>query len=215
MREYRAFIFDCDGTILDTLPDLAETTNKTLSDLGYPTHTNEEIRTYIGDGAKRLIYLSLPAGTSEYEQQRAFQYWCDVYVDLGFKHSEYYPEMVETLQRLKKRGCKLAVLSNKIDSATKLVVDQYYPGVFDIVYGERKGIPRKPDPTGLVALVDELGFDPSQAVYVGDAVTDVEVAHRAGTVAVAASWGYTDDELLLAANPDMLAKSATDILKLL
>lgn len=213
MKTIKTFIFDCDGTVLNTLPDLTETTNRTLMDLGYPTHSQDEIVSYIGDGARRLIDQALPSGSTDEEQAKAFEHWCKVYVELGFKLSKRYPGMEDTLEELKHRGCKLAVLSNKIDSATQLVVEQYYPGLFDLVYGEREGIPRKPDPMGLNSMIRELKADPDETLYAGDAVTDVEVAKRAGVYAVAVDWGYTSANKLESSRPDYIAHRPEDFLQ--
>lgn len=211
----RGMIFDCDGTLLDTMPDLAAVTNQTLKDFGFPTHTFEEIQSYVGDGGRRLISLAVPAGTAAEVCESAFQHWCELYPKIGFKLTQHYKGMDAALADLRKQGCKLAVLSNKFNDATKLVIDRNFPAhTFNPVYGERKGIPRKPDPTGLVGVIEEMGLTPGECAYVGDAPTDIEVALRAGAYAVGVSWGYRDEADLREAGAQAIAHTPHDFVRL-
>ena len=211
----RGMIFDCDGTLLDTMPDLAAVTNQTLRDFGFPTHTFEEIRSYVGDGGRRLISLAVPAGTSAEVCEAAFQHWCALYPQIGFKLTKHYEGMEAAIADLQNRGCKLAVLSNKFNEATKLVIDRNFPAhTFDPVYGERKGVPRKPDPTGLKGVIEEMGLTPAECAYVGDAPTDIEVALRAGAYAVGVSWGYRDVADLREAGAQSIVSTPSEFVRL-
>lgn len=211
----RGMIFDCDGTLLDTMPDLAAVTNQTLADFGFPTHSFDEIQSYVGDGGRRLINLAVPKGTAPNVCEEAFQHWCALYPQIGFKLTKHYQGMDEAIAALRQKGCKLAVLSNKFNEATKLVIERNFPaGTFDPVYGERTGIPRKPDPTGLSGVIKEMGLVPSECAYVGDAPTDIEVALRAGAYAVGVSWGYRDESDLVAAGAHSIAHTPVDFVSI-
>jgi phosphoglycolate phosphatase len=211
----RGMIFDCDGTLLDTMPDLAAVTNQTLTDFGFPTHTFDEIQSYVGDGGRRLINLAVPEGTAPEVCEEAFQHWCALYPQIGFKLTEHYDGMDEAIATLQRKDCKLAVLSNKFNEATKLVIDRNFPtGTFNPVYGERAGVPRKPDPTGLRGVIKEMGLEPAECAYVGDAPTDIEVALRAGAYAIGVSWGYREEADLVAAGAQAIAHEPADFVRI-
>ena len=186
----RAFIFDMDGTILNTIPDLTMVTNVTMERLGYPQHTLDEVMSFVGNGAERLVTQACPPGTSPEDCQRALELWRNVYLECGDDLTEPFPGIVETLRELRARGMKTAVLSNKFDAAVRELSDHYFPGLFDKSLGEIPPTPRKPDPTMLLQILDEFGVKPEEAVYVGDTSVDVEVARNAGTKVVGVSWGY-------------------------
>ena len=156
MGTVRAVIFDLDGTLLDTLPDLVAITNKALSDLGFPTHSRDEILSYIGLGAESLISQALPAGTSQEDLLRTLDHWRALYPVMGDTLTSYFPGIEDMLANLRRAGIKTAVLSNKFDAGTQQVVTRYFPDLFDVVHGEGSGIPRKPDPTGLLRTLSEL-----------------------------------------------------------
>ena len=186
----KAVIFDMDGTILHTLPDLTMVTNRTMEQLGYPQHTQEEVETFVGNGAERLVSQACPPGTSPEDCKRALKRWQAIYLECGDDLTEPFPGIVETLRELRSRGVKTAVLSNKFDAAVRELSDHYFPGLLDKSLGEIPPIPRKPDPTMLLQILEEFGVKPEEAAYVGDTSVDVEVARNAGTLAVGVSWGY-------------------------
>lgn len=211
---FDTFVFDLDGTLLDTMPDLVVVTNQTLEHFGCPTHTDEEILGFVGDGAQRLIYRAMPEGTSERECAEALEYWKALYPQTGHKHTRHYPHMPETLAELKDRGCKLAVLSNKYEGGVIDVIPRFLPNLFAVLHGECEGIPRKPDPTGLLRTIQELGSTPERTAYVGDSAGDIKVAHNAGTFAVGVDWGYNPAHALQEAGADVIFSSPTELLQL-
>ena len=176
---FDTFIFDLDGTILDTMPDLIHVTNETLAHFGYPTHTDAAIRSFVGDGAQRLIYRALPEGTPETVCAEALEYWKALYPQTGHARTRHYAHMPETLAELKARGCKLAVLSNKYEGGVKDVIPRFLPDLFEVLHGECEAIPRKPDPAGLLQTIQELDSAPERTAYVGDSAGDMRVAHNA------------------------------------
>ena len=209
---FDTFIFDLDGTLLDTMPDLIVVTNETLKHFGHPTHTDEEILGFVGNGAERLIYRAMPEGTPESECAEALEYWKALYPQTGHKHTRHYPHMPETLAELKAHGCKLAVLSNKYEGGVKDVIPHFLPDTFEVLHGECEGIPRKPNPTGLLRTIQELGSTPERTAYVGDSAGDIRVAHNAGTFAIGVDWGYNPASALQEAGADAVLSSPEELL---
>ena len=203
---YNAFIFDCDGTILDTLPDLVALTNGVLRELGYPEHTASEIKSYVGGGAARLIEQATPESATAEQNAAALKRWRESYPEYGIRLTRPYEGIPEALQALKAEGVRLAVLSNKFDAATKDVCERFFPDIFGIVHGESEDIPRKPR----VGLVGEI-----LVKYVGDSSVDAQVAQNAGCLGVCVSWGYNPVEELLAAGAAKIISSPDELLTLL
>lgn len=211
-RDLDAFVFDCDGTLLDTLPDLTAITNETLERLGYPTRTMKEILTYVGNGGRRLVAEALPPDSSDEEIERAFAVWQEVHAERGTYSIREYVGVTGMLEKLKARGKKIAVLSNKFDEGIKMVIPALFPGVFSVYHGECEAIPRKPNPEGLLRTLEELGVDPARAAYVGDSRIDMITAKNAGCFALGASWGYQTREDLVEGGADDVIGHPQDVL---
>ena len=184
------FIFDLDGTLLDTLPDLVVLTNAVLREFDMSERSTEEILSYVGNGARALIYQAVPENTPHPIAEQALARWKSLYTSLGHKDTKPYPGIPQVLAELQRRGVALGVVSNKFDAATYQVITQHFPGVFGAIHGETPDYPRKPDPTSLLRTIDELGSTPARSVYVGDTPDDMQTARNAGTFALAVDWGY-------------------------
>ena len=188
----KAVIFDMDGTVLHTLPDLTMVTNRTMEQLGYPQHTQEEVETFVGNGAERLVTQACPPGTSPEDCKRALKRWQSIYLECGDDLTEPFPGILDTLRELRRRGIKTAVLSNKFDAAVRELSDHYFPGLLDKSLGEIPPTPRKPDPTMLQGIMDRHGLQPEEIAMVGDRIyTDTAMAHNAGAVGVLVLSGET------------------------
>ena len=211
---FDAFIFDLDGTLLDTLSDLVVLTNKALESAGFPTHTREQIASYVGNGAAALMKQAVPAGADTEQAAFALQQWKDLYPRYGYNHTEPFPGMLEALHDLKAAGVRLGALSNKYDEAVKNVIGHYLPDTFGTVHGECDQIPRKPDPTGLLFTIEELGSTPERSVYVGDSPGDMVVARNAGCFALGVSWGYRSVDALREAGADAIVDSPAQFIEL-
>ena len=186
----KAFVFDMDGTTLDSLPDLAIATNEALTRMGFPTHAQEKILTFVGNGAERLIEQACPPDATPEQRKQTLELWRDIYIHSDYAHTEPFPGVVEVLGKLRARGVKTAILSNKFDAGVQLLSKLYFPGLLDLARGEIPPIPRKPDPTSLRLAMNELGVTPEETAYVGDTNVDVQVARNAGVMAIGVSWGY-------------------------
>lgn len=212
--DVKGAVFDMDGTLLNTLPDLTALTNAVLSDLGYPTHTEEAIRGFIGDGVRALMMRAMPDSASDDEKEAALAEWKSRYQEFGRKKTVPYPNIIEMLEGLKSKGVKLGVLSNKFDAAVKDLAGFYFPATFDVAKGESPTCPRKPDPTGLLASIQEIGLNPSQVAYIGDSAGDMKTAKAAGAMAIGVSWGYQTVDRLVSAGADMVIDDPLAILDL-
>lgn len=212
--DVKGVVFDMDGTLLNTLPDLTALTNAVLSDLGYPTHTEEAIRGFIGDGVRALMMRAMPDSASDDEKEAALAEWKSRYQEFGRRKTVPYPNIIEMLEGLKSKGVKLGVLSNKFDAAVKDLAGFYFPATFDVAKGESPTCPRKPDPTGLLASIQEIGLNPSQVAYVGDSAGDIKTAKAAGAMAIGVSWGYQSVDRLVSAGADMVIDDPLAILDL-
>ena len=212
---FDTFVFDLDGTLLDTLPDPVVLTNAVLRECGFPERTSAEVLSYVGNGVKALMYQAVPQDADEEAVEAAMGRWKELYPQYGYRLTKAYEGIPETVAELKRRGARLGVLSNKFDAGVQEVVGAYLPGLFAVAHGESADIPRKPDPTGLLRTIEELGSAPERTVYVGDSTGDVAVARNAGTYAVGVTWGYHGAERLRAAAADLVIDDPRALLDLL
>lgn len=213
-RRFSAYVFDLDGTLLDTLSDLVLLTNAVLEQYRVPTHSRAEILSYVGGGSRVLLQKAFPEGTPESTIDEAQEYWQNLYPEYGHKLTCPFEGIPQALSTLKGEGAKLAVLSNKFDAAAKEVIETYLPGLFDVVEGERPSVPRKPDPTGLLAILEQLNVAPARVAYVGDSGYDMEVANRVGAYAVGVTWGYRPVEELVEKGANVLIDDPSQLTEL-
>lgn len=189
----QAVIFDLDGTLLDTIEDLGEAVNHALSLHGYPLHSMEEYRGMVGHGVRNLVTRALPKELQADESLidtclAQFKEYYTSHIDV---HTRPYPGMVEVVQQLHARGVKLAIASNKFQSGTETLIAEFFPGIpFVAVLGNRPGYPLKPDPEIVGEVLRQASASPSDAVMVGDSLTDMKTAANGGIRAIAVSWGY-------------------------
>ncbi len=208
---FNAYIFDLDGTLLNTLPDLVRLTNMVLEERGWPVRTREEILSFVGNGGRVLLGRAAPSSAEASEIDDAFIRWKELYPTYGHALTKPYDGIPELLARLRAKGARLGVLSNKFDGATKQVIGEHFPNTFDIVRGESADTPRKPDPTGLLRMIDELGATIETAVLVGDSTTDIATANAAGVASIGVSWGYQPRESLVAEGAQRIVETPSDI----
>jgi phosphoglycolate phosphatase len=214
--KFDTFVFDLDGTLLDTLPDLVVLTNHVLVECGWPKRTRDEILSYVGNGASALMYQAVPEGTPADKAEEAIALWKAFYPKYANDLTRPYPHIVEVLQTLRAQGCKIGVASNKYEPGVEMILNKCLPGLIDIAHGEGNLIPRKPNPAMLNLVISELDSTPQKAVYFGDSPTDIECARAAGVFAVGVSWGYhkASDFAKSGWEPDLLINDAREILSL-
>lgn len=193
---YKLAIFDLDGTILNTLEDLADATNYALTQHGYPRRTFEEVRRFVGNGIRKLIERAVPSGTTVEDTDRVHETFTAYYQQHCADKTRPYEGILELLQRLRAAGCLTAVVSNKADAAVQPLCHHYYEGLFDYAVGEREGIRRKPAPDAVQEVLRRLQTDVSEAVYIGDSEVDIQTARNAGMDSIIVTWGFRDREYL-------------------
>lgn len=190
--KYELIIFDLDGTILDTLEDLADSMNYALTKHGYPTRTIEEVRSFVGNGLLMLTRRAIAPETDENRIQRVLAEQKAYYKEHCADKTEPYEGVVDLLEELKTAGRKLAVVSNKADYAVQILCEQYFTGIFHMVVGEKENVRKKPAPDAVNAVLENLQIDRRKAVYVGDSEVDIKTAANANIPAVLVDWGFRD-----------------------
>ena len=212
--KYSTVIFDLDGTLLDTLEDLCDSTNFALSRFAYPERTLSEVRAFVGNGIGKLIERSLPNGMSNDDYSAVLEEFKAHYALNCNNKTKAYPGVYDMLDVLKTDGIKLAVVSNKVDSAVKALCERYFKGYFDVAVGEKEGVRRKPAPDSVIAAMGMLGAEKADTVYIGDSEVDVETAVNAGVSLIAVSWGFRDRDLLEKSGDFKIVDTVSEILEL-
>ena len=209
---YSSIIFDLDGTLLDTLPDLAETCNEVLEYHHFPMHPTTAYKYFIGDGLQMLIKRIVPVGTEELVIQQCCTLFSEKYSRNWQRNSCPYEGINDMLSALKKHGVNLAVLSNKPHEFTKLFVDEFFPcGLFQIVYGQRDGVPKKPDPTVALDIVAQFGTRPQDTLFVGDSGVDIMTGKAANMMTAGVSWGFRSVRELTNNNADIIVHNPLEL----
>lgn len=186
-----------DGTILDTLQDLADTMNHALQINGFPVRALDEIRQFVGNGIGKLVERAVPNGTSE-EEIKAVRRDFDRYYKVHCADTTCpYDGIPELLADLKANGCKTAVVSNKADYGVQELCKEYFDGIFDAAVGERQGIARKPSPDSVNEVLKLLNCSKEESVYIGDSDVDIDTAKNAGMDCIVVGWGFRDKDFLL------------------
>lgn len=209
-------IFDLDGTLLDTVADLANATNQALAKCGYPTHPTEAYYRFVGNGINKLFARALPEeARTEENVQRIRTLFIPYYNDHNADDSHPYPGIVELLTQLQSQGIQLAVASNKYQQATAKLVGHFFPNIrFAAVYGQREGVPIKPDPTIVNDILSETVISRAHTLYIGDSGVDMQTARNASVESVGVTWGFRDEEELRNNGATHIIHHAKDILKL-
>ena len=215
-------IFDLDGTLINTIDDLGQACNHALSACGFPTHKIEDYPRLVGNGINKLIERALPeADRNEETVLRLREYFVPYYDEHNCDLTRPYDGITELLHTLKEQGHFLAVASNKYQAATEKIVAQLFPGVFDVVLGERENIARKPDPQIVYDIVECLENGASayslelkdNLLYIGDSLVDAETARAAGATLALCTWGFEAADKLAAFKPDYLIEKPEEILR--
>ena len=205
-----AILFDLDGTLLDTLQDLIDSTNATLAHFGYPLRTAEEVRQFVGNGAKRLFELALPEGSTPQTVAEALAWFKEYYPAHSQIKTKPYDGILEALEEIRKEF-PVAVMSNKPDVAAKPLCKTYFGDIY--AQGESSACPRKPAPDMVFAAMKALGAE--SCIYVGDSEVDVLTAKNAGVPCLSVLWGFRDKQILVEAGAEHFCENPKDLLKLL
>ena len=213
-RKIKCAVFDLDGTLLNTARTIQYYLNLTLSKYNLPTVSEEDTKRMVGNGARVLITRAMGDRAADTElYDKVYRDYNEAYDADPYYLTKAYEGIFEMLSKLREQGITLAVLSNKPDTAVKLAVEHFFPGVFTSVLGAREGIPLKPDPTALFNMLESLNISPSDTAYIGDSEPDALIAKAASVgFPIAVSWGFRSVEQLQNAGAVTILDKTTDIL---
>lgn len=208
-------IFDLDGTLLNTIADLAAATNHALSYYNYPTHETDEYRFFVGNGINKLFERALPEGErSEENIQKIRSQFIPYYNIHNADLSRPYPGITEVLEQLQAKGIQLAVASNKYQEATHKLITQYFPQInFTDIFGQRDGIPAKPDPSVIFEIMRHAKTGKEETVYIGDSCVDMQTGANAGVTTIGVSWGFRPRTELESYHPQFIADQTGQLLE--
>lgn len=211
---YKAVIFDLDGTLLNTLTDLAGAVNFALRSFSFPERTESEVRAFIGNGVVKLMERSTPEGTDKETQAECLKVFRKYYLEHMSDNTVPYEGVTALLKALKKKGIKTAVVSNKLHTAVTELCDSYFPSLIDIPLGVNEESERKPSPVNVIKAMNFLGSDCESTIYVGDSDVDVETAHGTELRCIGVTWGFRNKSFLSEKGCDFIVDTPEEILNL-
>ena len=215
-KRFTHVIFDLDGTLVNSLEDIADACNRMLARHGYPTHGLRDYCYFVGNGAARLVERALPpqARTPELLASLLAEYNEDYRQNNAVKTCAY-DGIPEVLEQVKRAGIGIAVLTNKPDDTAGPVMEQYYPGVFPLVRGGLPGVPLKPDPAPVRALMEQMGADRESTLFIGDSNVDIQTGKNSGIAACGVLWGFRTREELEQEGADYIAATPAELLAII
>lgn len=212
MKEFDTYIFDLDGTLLSTLNDLAASTNCALRWAGMPERTIEEIRMFVGNGVKLLMERAIPNGINNPKFEETYAKFREHYLEHNLDTTSPYKGIPALLRELKRRGKKLAIVSNKFYAATQDLAKHFFPDTIEVAIGERETIRKKPAPDSVLEALRQLGASKEGAVYIGDSDVDIMTAKNCGLPCISVLWGFRDKDFLIQHGGTIFVNKPADIL---
>ena len=213
--KFELYVFDLDGTLLDTLEDLKDSVNAALFAYGCKERSLEEVRNFVGNGIRNLMLQAVEGGNAHPEFENIFQYFKDDYKKNCKNKTKPYSGIMDVLKQLKRDGVKLAMVSNKADFAVKELNLYYFKDLDMIAAGEKEGVRRKPAPDAVFQALKELNVDKEHAVYVGDSDVDIQTANNAEIPCISVLWGFREKEFLVEQGGKVFAETPKELLCLL
>ncbi len=213
--QYDTIIFDLDGTLLDTLDDLADSVNAVMEKEGYQLRTKDEIRDFIGDGVKMLMERSLPEGTAEDEILRCLAVFREIYIRNMRNQTKPYTGISGVLKKLKEKRIKIGVVSNKLDEATKEMCRMYFGKDVDVAIGDNPERRKKPAPDNVLEALTQLDSMKDKTLYVGDSNVDMQTAKNTGLDSVGVTWGFRSREVLVSEGADYIIDEPGQLIPLI
>ena len=213
---YTTFIFDLDGTLLNTLDDLAASVNYALRTHGMPEHSVDEVRQFVGNGVRKLMLRAVPDADNNPKFEETFQTFREHYMKHSMDSTRPYDGIQELLQALKKQGKHLAVVSNKFYAATQELCQHFFADTIEVAIGEHEaeGIRKKPAPDTVMEALRQLGVGKEGAVYVGDSDVDIMTARNSGLPCISVLWGFRDKDFLINKGATTFVAAPKDILSM-
>lgn len=215
MKQFDTVIFDLDGTLLNTLDDLADSVNFALGQYEFPCRKKDEVRCFVGNGVARLIELSIPDGLNNPNYEKCLLDFRNHYSKNMQNKTRAYKGIIEILEKLSKENYKLAIVSNKFDSAVKELNKVYFEEYIKVAIGESANVAKKPAPDTVIKALNELGTTADKALYVGDSEVDVKTAKNSGVKCIGVTWGFRDREILEREGADYIIDKPKELLKII
>ena len=210
---YKNYIFDLDGTLLNTLADLASSTNYALRQYGMPEHSVDDVRRFVGNGVGKLIERAIPGGLANPQYEDVLATFRKHYMLHSLDTTAPYPGIESLLHSLRSHGCNVAVVSNKFYNATVELCRHFFADTVEVAIGERENIRRKPAPDTVFEAMRQLGVSGEDTVYVGDSDVDVATARNSGIPCISVLWGFRDRDFLIEHGATTFVNTPEDILK--
>ena len=207
------FIFDLDGTLLNTLNDLAASTNYALRWAGMPEHSVDDVRRFVGNGVKKLMERAIPDGLDNPKFDETYATFRKHYLEHSLDTTKPYSGIPEVLAELKRRGKKLAIVSNKFYAATQELARHFFPETIEVAIGERENIRKKPAPDTVLEAMRQLGVGKEGTVYIGDSDVDIDTARNVGVPCISVLWGFRDRDFLIEHGATHLIRKPEELLK--
>jgi len=211
----KIIIFDMDGTILNTIEDIAGAVNYILAKYEMPLRTLEEVKFFVGNGLKKTLLRSVPNGTKEEFVDSIYSEFTTYYKAHSRENTKPYDGIVDTIRLLKSKGYKLAVVSNKRHEAVLELCDEFFDGCFDVAMGDQDGIRIKPAPDMVECVLEQMSCTKSEAIYVGDSDVDIMTAVNSGLECISVSWGFRSREFLMEHNAKTIIDLPDELLSIL
>jgi len=212
MKQYDTYIFDLDGTLLNTLSDLREATNHALRKNSLPERSLDEVRRFVGNGVRLLIERAVPQNTTAEQTDQVFEDFRQYYLIHSMDTTAPYDGIIPMLAELSRRGKRMAVVSNKLHEATNELVSHFFGQYISVAIGESKGVRRKPAPDTVEEALRCLGVDKESAVYVGDSDVDLQTARNSGLPCISVLWGFRDRDFLARLGADCFIEKPQELL---
>lgn len=212
MKDFETYIFDLDGTLLSTLDDLVASTNYALRWAGMPERTVEEVRMFVGNGVKLLMERAIPNGINNPKFQETYAKFREHYMEHNLDTTCPYEGIPELLRELKRRGKKLAIVSNKFYAATQELAKHFFPDTIEVAIGERDSIRKKPAPDTVLEALKQLGASKDNAVYIGDSDVDIMTAKNCNLPCISVLWGFRDKDYLVKHGGTIFVDKPSEIL---
>ncbi|WP_455068301.1 HAD family hydrolase [Prevotella nigrescens] len=212
MKEFETYVFDLDGTLLETLKDLAASTNYALRTHNMPEHSIEDVRMFVGNGVKKLMERAIPNGIENPQFEEVYATFRQHYLEHNLDTTKPYEGIPELLAELKARGKKLAIVSNKFYAATQELARHFFPDTIEVAIGERENIKKKPAPDTVIEALRQLGASRETAVYIGDSDVDIMTAKNCNMPCVSVLWGFRDKEFLMEHGATFFVKKPCQLL---
>ena len=212
--KYKSYIFDLDGTLLDSLTDLAASCNYALRINNMPERTIDEVRMFVGNGVRKLMERAIPDGDCNELFQKTYTDFRDHYLIHNLDHTSPYSGIINMLKSVKDDGCNIAVVSNKFYAATQELVNHFFGDYVSVAIGERDNIRKKPSPDTVFEALRQLNVEKDGAVYIGDSDVDVMTAKNCGMPCISVLWGFRDKKFLIEHGANVFVEKPSEILLL-